>query len=283
MKKIIALSCALLMLCGAVFAFASCGKAEAKVKLVDIKLTEEDYAFAVAKDDAALLASVNELLVEMKQDGSFQKIVDKYFAEKGEKTGYPAGSIDPSKDQLVVATNAAFPPFEYMEGDLYYGVDIEIMAALAKKLNKELVINNMEFEFTIQSVESGASDIVAAGLTVNEERKKQVNFSESYYAASQMLIVPADCTTFDACKTAADVEAILNGLTSSTKIGTQNGTTGYLYVNGDADWGFAGFKTAVKGYSSAALAVTDMLNGQCAYVIVDEGPAKFIVDSMNGK
>lgn len=182
-------------------------------------------------------------------------------------------------DQLIVATNAAFPPFEYMEGNKYYGVDMEIAAALAKKLNKKLVIKNMEFDAVIPSVENGYSNIGMAGLTVNEKRKEVVTFSDTYYDASQMLIVKASDTTFDACETAADVEAILNAKTTATKIGVQKGTTGQLYVEGDEEWEFDGFPVTCVPITNGSLAVQGMINGTVDYVVIDEGPAKAIVKS----
>jgi len=83
----------------------------------------------------------------------------------------------------------------------------------------------------------GKADIAMSGLTVKEDRKEYVTFSDTYYNASQKLIVREDDNTFDNCKTAADVEAILSSLSSDTKIGVQTGTTGQFYVEGDEDWG----------------------------------------------
>ena len=124
-------------------------------------------------------------------------------------------------------------------------------------------------------------DVAAAGLTVSDERREILDFSESYYNASQMLIVAADDTTFDNCKTAADVEAILKGFDKSVKVGVQNGTTGMLYCKGDADWGFDGYGFETVGYDTGALAVQNIINGNCKYVVIDEGPAKSIVEKVN--
>ena len=158
---------------------------------------------------------------------------------------------------------------------------MEIAALLAKELGKELVIMDMEFESVCTAVQMGQCDIAMAGLTINEERKELVNFSESYYNASQQIIVNADCTDFDACKTAADVEAVLNKLEPTAKIGVQKGTTGNWYVVGDEDWEFAGFKVSCIEYSNGSLAVQDLLNGGVDYVIIDSAPAAKIVESIN--
>ena len=188
---------------------------------------------------------------------------------------------DASKDQLVIATNAGFEPFEYKEGDTYYGIDMEIMALLAEHLGKELVISNMEFESVCTAVAEGMCDIAAAGLTVTETRKEILDFSESYYNASQVLIVKGDDTTFDACKTIEEVETILNGLTAETKIGVQSGTTGQFYVMGDEGWGFAGFPVECVPYEVGALAAQNIMNGNVKYVIIDIAPAKAIVENIN--
>ena len=181
----------------------------------------------------------------------------------------------------MVATNASFEPFEYMEGDKYYGIDMEIAARLAEYLNKELVIENMDFEAVCLSVAQQKCDIAMAGLTVREDRAEHVNFSNSYYNASQMLIVPAGNTEFDDCKDAAAVEAILKEKDSSVKIGVQGGTTGQFYSEGDESWGFEGFPVETVPYKNGSLAVQDLLNGNIQFVIIDSAPAKCITEAIN--
>lgn len=266
-------------------AFTACNGSSGsanKVKLVNIALTDELYAFGVSKNDADLLESVNEYIAEVKANGTLDAINEKYFGS-GTPEGVVSAEKGASDNQLVVVTNAEFAPFEYKEGDTYYGVDMELVKGLADKLGKELVILNVDFDSVTSNVEAGYADLAAAGLTVSEKRQKQVNFSESYYTASQYLIALADDTKFDNCKTAADVEAVLNAFDSSVQIGYQSETTGQYYVNGDEDWGFDGFNVSGKGYDSGALAATDMLNGNLSYVIIDAAPAEFIVKSINGK
>ncbi|MCM1365206.1 MAG: transporter substrate-binding domain-containing protein [Faecalibacterium sp.] len=283
MKKVLALVLAALML----FSLAACGgnantETEKKdaVKVIEINLTDEDYAFGVDKDQPELLEQVNEFVAKIKADGTFDAICDKYFGE-GTPEAVKSAEENTSKDQLVIATNAAFAPFEYKEGDSFYGIDMEIAALLAKELGKELVIKDMKFESVCLSVGQHKCDIAMAGLTVNEDRKEQVTFSESYYKASQQLIVKADDTTFDACTDLASVEAILNGFDNTTKIGFQNGTTAKYYVEGDEDWGFDGLKVEGKGYDNGALAVKDMLNGNINFVMIDAAPAARIAATYN--
>lgn len=280
MKKSVKILSVLMAIVLMIAAFAACGESTAKVKVIDIKLTNEEYAFGVDKNQPELLEQVNAFIKEIKEDGTFKEICDKYFAG-GTPTPVESAKEDPSKDQLVVATNAAFEPFEYMDGDKYLGIDMEIAAALAKKLGKELVIKNMDFNAVCLSVGQHKCDIAMAGLTVSEKREEHVMFSDSYYEASQKVVVKGDDTTFDNCKTKEDVEKILNGLDSTVKIGGQDGTTGQFYVQGSEDLDFAGLNAEFVPYKNASLAIQDLINGNLNYVIVDEAPAEAIVGAIN--
>jgi len=249
-------------------------------KVIDVELTSEEYAFGVDKTQPELLTQVNDFIAKIMEDGTFEAICDKYFGD-GQPTGVKSAEQDDTKDQLLVATNAEFAPFEYKEGDTYYGIDMEIADLLAKELGKELVIVNMDFDAVCLSVGQQKADIAMAGLTVNEERKEYVEFSTSYYNASQKIVVPSDNTEFDDCADVAAVEAILNAKDDSCKIGVQNGTTGQFYCEGDEDWDFPGFKVETKGYKNGSLAIQDMLNGNIDYVIIDSAPAAAITEAIN--
>ena len=277
MKKFISLFLVVLM---AASLLVSCGSGEPVVKVIEVDLTEEEYAFGVDKTQPELLEQVNAFLAENKANGKFDEICNNYFGD-GTPVPVTSGAEDASKDQLVVATNAAFEPFEFMEGDKYLGIDMEIAAALAEYLGKELVISNMEFDAVCLSVGQQKCDIAMAGLTVKPDREEYVTFSDSYYNAAQKLIVPADSTEFDACTDAAAVEAILNAKDASTIIGVQNGTTGQFYVKGDEGWGFAGYPVTCTGYKNGSMAVQDLVNGNIQYVIIDSAPAAAITESIN--
>ncbi len=249
-------------------------------KVIDIDLTNEEYAFGVDKDQTELLDQTNDFIAKIKEDGTLDEIFDKYFGD-GEPEAIESAEYDASKDQLVVATNAAFEPFEYTKGDGYYGIDMEIASLLAKELGQELVIQNMDFDAVCLSVGQHKCDIAMAGLTVNEERKEYVTFTDSYYEASQKLIVPSDDSTFDDCKDADDVAALLQKLTANDSIGVQAGTTAQYYIEGDDDWGFDGLTAECVTYKSGSLAVQDMLNGNIKYVMIDAAPASAITEAIN--
>ena len=256
------------------------GSSAKTAKVIEIDLTDEQYAFGVDQDQPELLEQVNTFINKIKEDGTLDEICDKYFGG-GEPTEVQSAELDTSKDQLVVATNAAFEPFEYTKGDAYLGIDMEIAALLAEELGRELVIQNMDFDAVCLSVGQHKCDIAMAGLTVNEEREEYVTFSDSYYSASQRLVVPSDDTNFDDCTTADEVAAKLGELTADDKIGVQQGTTANYYVNGDEEWGFPGLPAECVTYKSGSLAIQDMLNGKVNYVIIDAAPADAITKAIN--
>ena len=259
-----------------------CGGNNEKVtaKVIDIDLTNEEYAFGVDKEQPELLDEVNDFIASIKEDGTLDEICNKYFSD-GEPEAVKSAKLDTTKDQLVVATNAAFEPFEYTKGEDYYGIDMEIASLLAEKLGKELVIENMDFDAVCLSVSQQKCDIAMAGLTINEEREKYVTFTDSYYSASQRLIVPSNDTAFDDCKSADDVAAKLAELKESDKIGVQQGTTGQYNVEGSEEWDFPGLPAKCVTYKSGSLAVQDMLNGNINYVIIDAAPASAITTAIN--
>ena len=290
-KKISAVVLAVLMIVVAVFAGCSSkggndkkayepATSAAKVKVVDIELSSEEYAFGVDKKQPELKEKCNELLKEMKSSGELEEISNHFFGD-GEPVAVTSAKQDNSKDQLVVATNAEFAPFEYKEGDKFYGIDMEIAKLLADKLGKELVIVDMAFDAVLLSVQQQKADIGMAGLTVTEERAKQVDFSDPYYNAAQKIICKADDKTFDNCKTKEDVDKILQGFDKSVLIGGQNGTTGQYYVEGSSDFGFTKLNATWKGYANGSLAVQDLINGGINYVIIDAAPATAITNAIN--
>ena len=279
MKKFLAIALVAIML----FSLAACGGTQAKgVKLIDIQLSSEEYAFGVDKNQPELLADTNAFIEKILKDGTFEAICNKYLGD-GTPEGVTSAEPDAEKDQLVVATNAEFAPFEYKEGDLYYGIDMEVAALLAKELGKELVIKNMDFEAVCLEVGTNKCDIAMAALSINPEREKTVTFTAPYYKSAQKIIVLEDDTRFDECKTADDIVKVLDAVAEGTKIGAQTGTTGALYIEGSEAFGFPGIKNAkAVTYDSAALATQDLVNGNVDFVIVDADPAVSIVEAING-
>ena len=165
---------------------------------------------------------------------------------------------------LTMATNAYFPPYEYYEGDQIVGIDAEIAAAVAEKLDLELVIEDMEFDSIITAVTSGKADMGLAGMTVTEDRLKNVNFSSTYATGVQVVIVKADSGI-----------ASLDDLVGK-KIGVQLSTTGDIYATDEFGSDF------VEQYNKGNDAVMALVSGKIDAVIIDNEPAKNYVAANEG-
>lgn len=286
MKKIISFALAMIMILASVSVMASCN-AKAQVKVyTEYELTAEKYAFAVAKTNTELKEAANELLADLKANGELEKIINSFFDGTSKFTYTNTVSAVPTgadrDNYLVVATNAYFPPFEYYEGNKLSGIDMKIASLLAEKLNKTLYIYDMNFDAVILSVQNGQADIGMAGMTVNEERLKSVDFTTEYYESAQVLVVREDDTVFADCKNADDIVEKLAKQEKSFKVGTQNGTTGYMFSAGNEDFGYDGFKNlTTSGYDTGALAILDLANKKVDAVILDKQPAIMIAESTN--
>ena len=172
---------------------------------------------------------------------------------------------------LTMATNAAFPPYEYIEGGEVVGIDADIAAAIAEKLGLELQIEDMEFDAIIEAVKSGKADIGLAGMTVTPDRAEEVNFTASYATGVQVVIV-----TEDSAIVSVD-DLFAEG--ASNVIGVQRNTTGDLYTTWDLeDMGLA----TIDRYSKGADAVQALLTGKVDCVVIDNEPAKAFVAETEG-
>lgn len=173
------------------------------------------------------------------------------------------------KGKLIMSTNAAFPPYEMKTDDGgFAGIDVEIAQAIADKLGLELVIDDMDFDAALLAVQQGKSDIVMAGVSVTNDRKKVMEFSDSYATGIQVVIV----------KEGSDVT--MDNL-DQKMIGAQRGTTGYIYASDTPENGGYG-EDHVIAYDNGASAVQALLNGQIDCVIIDNAPAKEYVKVNEG-
>lgn len=164
---------------------------------------------------------------------------------------------------LVMATNAEFPPYEYHEGDEIVGIDAEVAALIAEELGMTLEIEDMAFDSVLAAVQSGKADIAMAGITVTEERKQAVSFTDTYTKATQMIIVQEDSEI-----------AGPDDLTGKT-IGVQLGTTGDIYVEDVED-------ATVERYNKGFEAVQALMQGKIDAVVIDGEPAKVFVEQNEG-
>jgi len=165
---------------------------------------------------------------------------------------------------LTMATNAYFPPYEYYEGDKIVGIDAEIAQAVADKLGLTLQIEDMEFDSIITAVSTGKVDMGLAGMTVTEERKQNVNFTDSYATGVQVVIVPEG----------SDIASIDD--LSGKKIGVQLATTGDIYCSGDFG------EENVEKYNKGNDAVMALVSGKVDAVVIDNEPAKSYVAANSG-
>lgn len=157
------------------------------LEIVDVGFEPEQYAIAVNKGNTELGTAINQTLTELKSSGALEASVKAHTGEKGTLPDMNSGAAG---GKLVMGTSAGFPPFEYLDDkNQVIGVDVDIMAAVAKKLNKELVVENMDFDGLIPALNSGKIDAIAAGMTVTDERKVNVDFSDPYFDASQVVLV----------------------------------------------------------------------------------------------
>ena len=163
---------------------------EDKLTMLDTAYKEESYAIAVSKDNPELTEALNGAIAELKEDGTLDAILNKYIAKEEGATGYvtPEGTEYPN-GTLVMATNATFDPYEYIENGEVVGIDAEFAKALCDKLGYDLQIEDMEFDSIIAAVVSGKADFGMAGMTVTPEREEQINFTDTYCTAAQNIIV----------------------------------------------------------------------------------------------
>ena len=165
-------------------------------------------------------------------------------------------------DVLTMATNAEFPPFEYLENGEVVGADVEIAEAIAEKLGKKLEITNIDFDAALTGAATGKYDMGVAGITANDERRQNMNFSVDYYTASQAIIVKADSTI------AASKD--LEGKT----ISCQEGTTGEQYLLDN--------KFAIQSFKTGAEAITALTSGKVDAVVIDDAVARALSSKQNG-
>ncbi len=153
---------------------------------LDVGFEPEQYAVAVQKGDSDLQTAVNAVIAEMKADGSLAASLEAHADQNGEAPDFNTGGANGS---LVVGTEAGFPPYEYMNGDVVIGTDIDIMARVAKKLDMELVVENMAFDGLITALTTGKLDAIAAGMTISEDRKNNVDFTDPYVDATNIVLL----------------------------------------------------------------------------------------------
>lgn len=237
--------------------------------ILDTEYIVENYAIAVSLDNTDLLAEINGALSELKAEGTLDAIIDKYIEGVEHELVFQA-EVAEDAPTLTMGTNAYFPPYEFYDGDSIVGIDAEVAAAIADKLGYKLVIEDMEFDTVLAAVQTGGIDMAMAGITVTEERQATMNFTDSYATGVQVVIVKTGGPITDV----SDLKA--EG--ANYKIGTQMGTTGYLYALWEIEEEGLG---SVEAYNKGADAVQALVSGQVDCVLIDNEPAKSFVEFHN--
>ncbi len=255
MKKIATLLAALMLMTAA---FSGCGDAG----------TSSSSA-AGSESSAVSESSVSEASSAASESSSSSEASSEETAagDYGEFTTIEEG-------KLIMSTNAQFPPYEMVadgegfNGTGFEGIDVEIASAIADKLGLELQIDDMEFDSALLAVQNNTADVMLAGLSYSEERDEVVDFTDSYATGVQVVIV----------KDGSDVTMDNLG---EKMIGTQRGTTGYIYASDTPENGGYG-EDHVLAYDNGATAVQALMNDQIDAVIIDEAPAKEFVAANEG-
>ncbi len=145
----------------------------------------------IAKDNTELKDAINTALAQLKSNGTLEAIIANYIGDdtRGKNPYVSPEGTDRSNGKLIMATNAAFEPYEYYEGEKVVGIDVDMAQAVCDLLGYELVVEDMEFDSIINAVQSGKADIGVAGMTVTEDRLKSIDFTDSYTTSTQVIIV----------------------------------------------------------------------------------------------
>lgn len=287
MKKIIAIALSVIMILGAVSVFASCDFSSKKFVAIDAAdLLKEDFGIAVKKGNTKLMDMVNAVVDEWVADGTMTKYIDYYDAiAKGEsadanglQTTWNFGS---STEVITVFTESGFAPFEFVVNGEVVGVDIAIMNEVAERNNMKVEVKDVAFDTITACVKGHSGHAVgAAGLTINDERKQEVDFSNIYYSSTLVVVSSED-------KSISSVKD-LSGLT----VGVQEGTSGDLIISAaasDKGYSFTDYDendneitknvkvdaaTEIKQYKQYSLALADLKAGRIDAILMDKLPAQ---------
>jgi polar amino acid transport system substrate-binding protein len=161
------------------------------LRILNEPFAEEEYAIAYAKGNEELGKKIDDALTALKADGTLDSIVTHWIGDEADHVSFKPDSSITRNGTIIMATNAEFPPYESMEGGNIVGIDADMMNAVCDKLGMELRIENMEFDSIITAVTTGKADVGVAGMSVTEDRLKNVNFTQGYATSTQAIVVRA--------------------------------------------------------------------------------------------
>lgn len=273
---------------GASFALVACnGDDKNYVAVVAIDLLQEDFGIAVKKGNTALLNAVNVVIDEWLANGKMNQYMDYYSAlaneEKGGESAVVPDGLQTSWDfgsateAVTMYTEAGFAPYEFYKGENIVGLDVAIMSQVAVNLGKKLEVKDVVFDVVATNVANSTGDAVgAAGITINDERKQVIDFS-NVYSSSTLVIVSENGQYSSVKDLAGKTVGVQEGTSGDLIISAAKGA-GYTYENEDGqDVTVTAVGATVKQYKQYALALQDLKNGRIDAILMDKIPAELML------
>ncbi|MBE6630056.1 MAG: transporter substrate-binding domain-containing protein [Ruminococcaceae bacterium] len=299
MKKILSFALACLMLAGCIVSFAACGKTNADFVATDATdLIKEDFGIGVKKNCPELLAAVNAVVDKWVADGTMAKYETYYtdlanYAEDttGSVAKPEAGTLKTTWDfgsateVITVYTESGFAPFEFVYDGAVVGIDIAIMSQVAADMGKKIVVKDILFDTIPTSVQSDAGlAVAAAGLTINEERAEQMDFSNVYYSSTLVIVADKNAPITSVKDLAGKKVGVQQGTSGDLIISAAVKSEGYVYEteNDAGETVEVTVKAAgaeVKQYEKYAMALADLKAGRIDAILMDKLPAQTMLNS----
>lgn len=273
---------------GASFALVACnGDDKDYVAVAAIDLLQEDFGIAVKKGNASLMNAVNVVIDEWLANGKMNQYMDYYSAlaneEKGGESAVAPDGLQTSWDfgsateVVTMYTESGFAPYEFYKGENIVGLDVAIMSQVAVNLGKKLEVKDVVFDVVATNVANSTGDAVgAAGITINDERKQVIDFS-NVYASSTLVIVSENGQYSSVKDLAGKTVGVQEGTSGDLIISAAKGA-GYTYENEDGqDVTVTAVGATVKQYKQYALALQDLKNGRIDAILMDKIPAELML------
>ena len=273
---------------GASFALVACnGDDKNYVAVAAIDLLQEDFGIAVKKGNTSLMNALNVVIDDWLANGKMNQYMDYYSAlaneEKGGESAVAADGLQTSWDfgsateVVTMYTESGFAPYEFYKGENIVGLDVAIMSQVAVKLGKKLEVKDVVFDVVATNVANSTGDAVgAAGITINDERKQVIDFS-NVYASSTLVIVSENGQYSSVKDLAGKTVGVQEGTSGDLIISAAKGA-GYTYENEDGqDVTVTAAGATVKQYKQYALALQDLKNGRIDAILMDKSPAELML------
>lgn len=238
---------------------------EHTLKILPTDYPEEQIAAAVQKGNTELLDQINNAFAELEEDGTLDAIINYYILEEGDAPNF---QIDVAEDapELVMATSADYPPYEYYENDQIVGIDADIARAVADKLGMRLRIDDMDFNSIVAAIQTGKADVAMASMTASPDRAESVDFTNVYMVALNNIVVSVDSPI-------TSIED-LRAEGATYMVGVQTSTTGDTEAT--ADFG----EDRIVRYNKTGELIMALKQGKVDCVIIDDRPAQaFVAES----